>query len=62
MESERSYILPKIDGRTIDFGKTYNYRSPYMESKVGSDIVTVRYGKRRWDCDFAKNTVTEIKK
>jgi len=34
---------------------------PYMQSKVGNDIVAVRYGKRRWDYDFAKNTVTEIK-
>lgn len=32
-----------------------------MESKIGSEIVTVRYGQRRWDYDFGKNTVTEIK-
>jgi len=32
-----------------------------LESKVGSDVVTVRYGSRRWDYDFAKNTITEVK-
>ena len=37
-------------------------RSPYVESKVGSDVVTVRYGERRWDYDFGKNTVTEVGK
>jgi len=53
--------LPKIDGTELDLNLEYNYRSPYMENKVSSDIVTVRYGKRRWEYDFAKNTVTEIK-
>ena len=32
-----------------------------MSNTVGSDIVTVRYGSRRWDYDFGKNTVTEVK-
>ena len=54
------YTLPKINGKTIDLDTKYNYCSPYLESKVGSDIVTVRYGSRRWDYDFAKNTVTEV--
>jgi len=36
MESERSYALPKINGRTIDLDMKYNYRSPYLESKVGT--------------------------
>ncbi len=61
-EPDRGYILPKINGKTLDFDLKYNYRSPYMESKVGSEIVTVRYGQRRWDYDFGKNTITEIKK
>ncbi len=54
------YILPKIDGKRLDLNLKYSYRSPYMTSKVGSDVVTVRYGKRRWDYDFARNTVTEV--
>jgi len=37
----------------------YAYRSPFLESKVGSDVVTVRYGKRRWEYDFGKNTIAE---
>lgn len=53
------YVLPKIDGKTLDLDLKYNYKSPYMECKTGSDIVTVRYGKRRWDYDFGKNTITE---
>ncbi|MHC5056839.1 MAG: HEAT repeat domain-containing protein [Planctomycetota bacterium] len=38
------YILPKTDGETLDLDLKYNYRSPFMEGEVGSDIVTVRYG------------------
>ena len=51
--------LPKIDGKELDLNLKYNYRSPFMENKVGSDVVTVRYGSRRWDYDFGKNTITE---
>jgi len=53
--------LPKIDGRELDVNLTHNYKSPFMQNAVGSDIVTVRYGSRRWDYDFGKNTVTEVK-
>ena len=53
------YILPKIDGKTIDLNPEYAYNSPSMQNKAGSAIVTVRYGSRRWDYDFDKNTVTE---
>ncbi|MGB2821461.1 MAG: hypothetical protein WBF17_10795 [Phycisphaerae bacterium] len=53
-------ILPKIDGKELDLNLTHNYKSPFMQDKVGSDIVTVRYGSRRRDYDFQKNTVTEI--
>lgn len=52
--------LPKIDGKELDLELEYSYKSPYMESKAGSDIVTVRYGTRQWNYDFAKNTVTEL--
>ena len=55
------YILPKINGKTLDLDLEYNYNSPYMQCKTGSDIVTLKYGDRRWDYDFAKNTVTEVK-
>jgi hypothetical protein len=51
--------LPEIDGRELDLNLEYNYHSPYLSNKAGSDIVTVRYGARRWDYDFANNTVTE---
>jgi HEAT repeat protein len=54
------FILPKIDGKTIDLDLESNYKSPYMQCKTGSDIVTVRYGSRRWDYDFAKNAVAEV--
>jgi len=52
--------LPKIDGKELDLDLKYNYHSPYMENKVGSDIVTIRYGARQWDYNFAKNTVIEV--
>ena len=52
--------LPKIDGKELDLNLKHNYKSPFMENEVGSDVVTVRYGARRWDYDFEKNTVTEI--
>ena len=53
--------LPKIDGKELDLDLDYNYQSPYMVNKVGSDVVTVRYGERKWLYDFEKNTVTEVK-
>ncbi len=53
------YVLPKIDGKTLDLDLKYNYKSPYMECKTGSDIVTLKYRDRRWDYDFGKNTITE---
>lgn len=59
--SDDPYILPKIDGKTLDLDLEYNYRSPFMENKVGSDIVVVRYGSRRWEYDFGNNTVAEIR-
>jgi hypothetical protein len=52
--------LPKINGKAVEFDTGYRYHSPYMESKAGSDVVTVRYGDKRWDYDFAKNTVREV--
>jgi len=54
------FILPRIDGKTIELDLEYNYSSPYMQCKMGSDIVTVRFGEKQWDYDFAKNTVTEV--
>jgi len=51
--------LPKVDGKELDLNLTHNYRSPFMETKVGSDIVTIRYGRRKWLYDFDKNTVSE---
>jgi hypothetical protein len=59
--SDDPYVLPKIGGETLDLDLESNYKSPFMENKVGSDVVTVRYGKRRWDYDFGKNTVTEVR-
>jgi hypothetical protein len=52
--------LPKIDGTELDLNLKYNYSSPYMQCQTGSDVVTTRYGSRRWEYDFAKNTVTEV--
>ena len=53
--------LPKIDGKELDLNLRHNYKSPFMQNKVGSHIVTVRYGSRRWEYDFEKNMVTEAK-
>ena len=58
--ARQPFVLPKIEGKTLDLDLKCNYSSPYMQCKTGRDIVTVRYGKRRWDYDFAKNTVTEV--
>jgi len=55
------YILPKIGGETLNLDLEYDYKSPFMECKTGSDIVTVTYGDRKWEYDFEKNTVTEMK-
>jgi len=52
--------LPKIDGKELDLNLTHNYKSPFMQNRVGREIVTVRYGSRRWDYDFRNNTVREI--
>ena len=53
--------LPKIDGKELDLNLKHNYRSPYMNNTVGGDVVTVSYGSRRWEYDFEKNTVKEVK-
>ena len=52
--------LPLIDGKELDLNLQYNYKSPYMINKAGSDIVTVKYGERTWEYDFGENTITEI--
>jgi len=52
--------LPKIDGKELDLNLKHSYQSPYLNGTVGSDVVTVTYGNRRWDYDFGKNTVTEV--
>jgi len=56
-EEGRAYILPKIDGKTIDLNPEYAYSSPYMRNKAGSGIVTLSYGGREWVYDFDKNEV-----
>lgn len=53
--------LPKIDGKVLELDPETNYRSPYMNSKVGSDIVAVSYGDRKWEYDFGKNEVRRVK-
>jgi hypothetical protein len=52
--SEGEQIRPAIDGKPIDLDLEYSYKSPYMESKVGSETVTVRYGDRTWLYDFTE--------
>lgn len=59
--STKPYILPKIDGKTLDLDLKYNYKSPYMECRTGTDVVSVRYGDRTWQYDFGKNKVREIR-
>jgi len=59
--AEKKYILPKIDGKNIDLNPEYAYFSPYMRNKAGSSIVTLLYGARKWEYDFEKNTITEVK-
>ena len=53
--------LPLIDGQELDLKLKHNYRSPYTNNTVGSDVVTVSYGDRKWEYDFGNNTVTEKK-
>ncbi len=53
--------MPTIDGQILDLDLEYNYKSPYMTNKVGSDIVTVRYGDRKWEYDFGKNEVRPVR-
>ncbi|MEO0509925.1 MAG: HEAT repeat domain-containing protein [Verrucomicrobiota bacterium] len=56
------YPLPQIQDQTIKFGadQEYVYRSPYMERKQESEVVTVRYGERTWIYDFSRNSVSEL--
>jgi hypothetical protein len=51
--------LPKIDGKELDLNLKHNYKSPFINNIVGSDVVTITYGDRKWEYDFEKNTVTE---
>jgi len=55
---EKNFTLPKINGKTIDVDPPYTFRSPYLESKFDSGIVTVRYEDRQWEYDVEKRTVT----
>lgn len=54
------FVLPIIDGKELNLDLEYNYRSPYMEARVGSDVVFVRYGDRQWNFDFSKIMVSEV--
>jgi len=56
----KAYILPKVEDKTIDLNPEYAYSSPYLQNKAGSEIVAVRYGRRKWEYDFEQNTVTEV--
>ena len=60
---DQGFKLPKINGKELDLSfDKYIYKSPYMELKTGSEIVTVRYGDRVWEYDFGKTEVGEVKK
>ena len=53
----------KIDGEVFNLDDLLdNHKSPHMECRTGSEVVTVRYGNGKWESDFEKNTVTEVKK
>jgi len=54
------YIFPKINGTTVDLNPEYAYDSPYLRRQEGSDIVTLSYGDRSWEYDFAESTITEV--
>jgi len=58
---EKDFTLPRINGKAIDVDPPYAYRSPYLLSKVGSDVVTVKYGSRKWEYHFGKNEVRVVK-
>jgi len=60
LKEGKAYILPTINGATVDLNPEYAYSSPYLQNKAGSDIVTLTYNNRQWDYDFNKNTITEI--
>jgi hypothetical protein len=60
LKAGTAYTLPKVDGKTIDLNPEYSYKSPYLQKKEGSDIVTLSYGNRKWEYDFENNTVTEV--
>lgn len=54
--------LPKIDGKELDLNLKHNYKSPYINNTVGSNVVTITYGNRAWEYDFDKNEVREVKR
>jgi hypothetical protein len=58
---ENGFTLPKINGKTMVVDPEYAYRSPYLESKFGSDVVTIRYGKHEWRYDLAKGRTEQVK-
>jgi len=53
------YTMPRIDGQTLEMQRTYAYRSPYLNSTDGRNVVTAQYGEWEWVYDFNKNTITE---
>ena len=59
LRSGKTYTLPKVNGKTVDLNPEYSYYSPYLQKKEGSNVVTVRYGRRRWEYDFGESTITE---
>jgi hypothetical protein len=61
-EPKTEMLLPRINGKPLDLDLEYTYKSPFMQSKSGSDIVTVTYGDHKWEYEFGNNTLAEVRK
>ena len=62
LKAGKEYTLPRINGKTIDLNPVYAYSSPYLQNRAGSSIVTLLYGRRKWEYDFETNTIREVSK
>jgi hypothetical protein len=48
-----------LNGRAVDLTKTPLFDGPFLHADVGSQKLSITYGKQKLDLDFRKLTITE---
>jgi hypothetical protein len=52
--------MPRVDGRPIDHAKQWKlFSGPYLNSEVGSGVLTLTHGRLKRVLDFNSVTITD---